>query len=265
MFQNLALEKPLAILDLETTGTDYRTDRIVEVSVLKVLPDGRAQHRTRRLNPGVPIPAAATAVHGITDTDVAGEPRFEQLADALLGFLGGCDLCGFNLKRFDLRMLYSEFRRAGRNLILEGRAIIDAMEIFHRYEPRDLAAAVRTYLGREHEGGHSAASDVLATAQVLDAMVTRYPDLPRSIAGLHEDFTDPERLGSDGFFRRVEGEVRFVKGKHRGEPLAAVAAARPDYLEWMLAQDFFDDTKVVVRVALRTAQAAARRLALSTA
>jgi DNA polymerase-3 subunit epsilon len=139
----------------------------------------------------VPIPAAATAVHGITDGDVAGEPRFEQVADALLGFLDGCDLCGFNLKWFDLRVLYCEFNRAGRKLALEGRSLIDPMEIFHRYEPRVLAAAVRTYLGRDHEGGHSAAADVLATAEVLDAMVNRYADLPRTVASLHQHFADP--------------------------------------------------------------------------
>jgi DNA polymerase-3 subunit epsilon len=258
MQTNISLEKPLAVIDLETTGTDVKTDRIVEISVLKILLDGRRIHRTRRLNPGKPIPAEATAVHGITDADVVGKPPFEQVADALLRFLDGCDFCGFNLKRFDLRLLYAEFSRAGRKLALEGRAVIDPMEIFHRYEPRDLAAAVRTYLGREHADGHSAAADVLATAEVLEVMLNRYPDLPRSIAGLHEHFVDADRIDSDGFFRRVDGEVRFVKGKHRGSPLAAVAAATPDYLEWMLAQDFFDDTKAVVRDALATARAARR-------
>src|SRR5690242_8632899 len=147
MLLNITLEKPLAVIDLETTGTDPQNDRIVEISILKILPDGRRRHRTRRLNPGIPIPPAATAVHGITDADVAGEPRFEQVAQGLLDFLDGCDLCGFNLKRFDLRVLYCEFARAGRRLPLEGRALVDPMEIFHRREPRDLNAAVRTYLG----------------------------------------------------------------------------------------------------------------------
>jgi len=250
MFANLTLERPLAILDLETTGTDPKADRIVEISVLKILPDGQRVQRTRCLNPGISIPAEATAVHGITDADVACEPRFEQVADALLVFLDGCDLCGFNLKRFDLRVLFCEFSRASRQLTLEGRAIIDPMEIFHRYEPRDLAAAVRTYLGHEHEDRHSAAADVLATVDVLDAMVTRYPDLPHSVAELHQRFVDANRIDSDGFFRRVEGEIRFVKGKHRGEPLQAVADTRRDYLDWMLTQTFFEDTKNVVREAL---------------
>jgi DNA polymerase-3 subunit epsilon len=253
MLRNITLERPLALIDLETTGTDAQRDRIIEISVLKILAAGQRQHRTRRLNPGIPIPETATAVHGITDADVADAPRFDQVADRLLAFLDGCDLCGFNLKRFDLRLLCSEFSRAGRTLPLEGRAILDPMEIFHRQEPRDLAAAVRTYLGREHDARHSAAADVLATAEVLDAMLARYPDLPRSVAGLHQQFTDADGVGSDGFLRRVEGTVRFVKGKHRGLPLTAVAASSPDYLEWMLGQDFFDDTKAVVRDALAAA------------
>jgi len=254
MLSNITLKRPLAVIDLETTGTDPQTDRIVEISVLKILPDGRRIHRTRRVNPGVPIPAGATAVHGITNADVAGEPGFQDLADSLLGFLEGCDLCGFNLKRFDLRVLYCEFRRAGRTFALEDRGIIDPMEIFHRYEPRNLAAAVRMYLGREYEGGHSASTDVLATAEVLDAMVARYRDLPRSVPELHRHFADSNSIDSDGFFRRVEGEVFFVKGKHRGAPLAAVATNHPDYLQWMLGQDFFEDTKAVVRKALVSAR-----------
>jgi len=268
MLVNLSLDRPLAVIDLETTGTDLKTDRIVEISVLKIGPDGERTHRTRRLNPGRPIPPEATAVHGITDADVAGEPRFEQVADALLAFLDGCDLCGFNLKRFDLRILYGEVLRAGRKLVLEGRAIIDPMEIYHRQQPRDLAAAVRTYLGRDHQGGHSAAADVLATAEVLDAMVACYPELPRSVAGLHQHFVDADRIDSDGFFRRVEREVRFLKGRHRGSSLAAVAASDPGYLEWMLGQDFFADTKQIVRQApavARRGQSEAKRPARSPA
>lgn len=254
MLNNITLEKPLAVIDLETTGTDPRKDRIVEISVLKILPDKEQIHRTRRLNPGMGIPAAATAIHGITDADVAGERRFEQVADSLLRFLEGCDLCGFNFKKFDLQMLYCEFARAGRKLTLEGRAIIDPMEIFHRYERRDLAAAVQMYLGRKHEGGHSADADVLATAEVLDAMLGRYTDLPRSAAGLHEHFADPSRIDSGGFFRMMEGQICFALGKHRGQPLEVIASAKRDYLEWMLNQDFFDDTKAIVRKALAAAR-----------
>ena len=250
MFKNLVLDKPLAVIDLETTGTDPKSDRIVEISVLKVMPDGSRVHRVRRLNPGVPIPPAATEVHGITDEDVADEPRFANIADSLLAFLEGCDFCGYNLKKFDLRLLYAEFARAGKSLSLQGRAMVDPLEIFFAYEKRDLAAAVRFYCDREHENGHSAGADVLATAEVLDAMLARYSDLPRTAAGLHQHFKDPNAVDSSGCFVRVAGQVRFAFGKHRGQPLDAVAHAKPDYLEWMLAQDFFEDTKAVVRQAL---------------
>jgi DNA polymerase-3 subunit epsilon len=256
MFKNLTLERSLAIFDLETTGTDPEGDRIVEISVLKVSPEGKGEHRTRRVQPGIPIPAEATAVHGITDADVAQAPRFGQVAAGLLAFLDGCDLCGFNVKRFDLRMLYVEFSRVGLRLSLEGRALVDPLEIFHAYERRDLAAAVRFYCGREHAGAHGAAADVLATAEVLDAMVARYADLPRSVPALYQHFKDPQAVDSAGRFVRVRGEIRFAFGKYRGQPLAAVARTKPDYLEWMLTQNFFDDAKVVVQDALSQSRSA---------
>ena len=258
MFANIALEKPLAILDLETTGLDPQKDRIVEISILRVCPDGKSIQRTYRIDPGMPIPAEAAAIHGITDAEVAGEPEFAELAEELRALLEGCDLCGFNLKKFDLRMLQAEFTRVGRPLALEGRAIVDPLQIYHQRERRDLAAAVRFYLGREHEEAHSAAGDVLVTAKILDAMVVRYTDLPTSVVGLHRLYQDPACVDSDGFFRRVEGQIRFVKGKHRGEPLTEVARRWPSYLEWMLGQSFPEDTKSVVRDALGARRTAAR-------
>jgi DNA polymerase-3 subunit epsilon len=251
MFKHLVLHKPLAILDLETTGTDPQTDRIVEIGILKVLPGGRQERRNHRVNPGIPIPPEATAIHGIADADVANEPQFTQLAAHLRAFLEGCDLCGFNLKRFDLRVLYAEFNRASLPLSLEGRAILDPMEIFHAREPRDLAAAVRFYCGHEHENVHAAFADVLATAEVLDAMIGLYNDLPRTVAGLHQRLKNPNAVDSTGNFIRVEGQIQFAFGKYRGQPLDTVARIKPDYLQWMLTQDFFDDTKDIVKDALR--------------
>jgi DNA polymerase III subunit epsilon len=250
MLANLCLQRPLAVLDLETTGINVRTDRVVEIGVLKLRPDGSSAQYTQRFNPEVPIPAEASAVHGIFDADVAGAPRFADEADKLRAGLDGCDLCGFNINRFDLPLLYNEFRRAGRSFDLEGRAVIDPLEIFRAYQRRDLSAAVRHYLGREHTHGHSASADVLATAAVLDAMLARHADLPREPADLHARFGKPNAVDSAGFFARVQDEIRFVKGKHRGQPLARVALTSPDYLEWMLRQDFFDDTKAIVRRAL---------------
>lgn len=250
MFTNLTLTRPLAVVDLETTGVNPQTDRIIEVSILKVFPDGGTQHVTRRLNPEMPIPPDASAVHAIHDIDVAFEPVFAELADELLELLDGCDLCGFNIRRFDLRMLNTEFQRAGIAFPLSGRAIIDPLQIFHARERRDLTAAVQFYLGREHVGAHSAAMDVAATAEVLDAMLERYEDLPREVADLFEHLKDPNEVDSSGNFNRVDGQIRFAFGKYREQLLAAVAASNPDYLHWMLGQDFFEDTKSVVHEAL---------------
>jgi DNA polymerase-3 subunit epsilon len=250
MFKNLVLQKPLALIDLETTGTDPQKDRIVEIAILIFCPNGRPTRHVERLHPGMPIPPAATAIHGITDKHVADKPRFKEVAGKLLALLADCDFCGFNLKKFDLRMLYAEFARAGKSLPLENRAIVDPLEIFFAYEKRDLAAAVRFYCGRDHEDAHSAAADVQATAEVLDAMLGRYGDLPRTVAGLHQQFKDPNALDANGSFVRVNGEVQFAFGKYRGQSLRAVAREKPDYLQWMLTQDFFDDAKALVRQAL---------------
>jgi DNA polymerase III subunit epsilon len=256
MFRHLRITRPLAVIDLETTGVDASKDRIVEVSVLKVLPDGDRQHRTRRVNPGIPIPHAATEVHGITDADVVNEPSFAQVAAGLDTFLRGCDLCGFNIKRFDLRLLYTEFQRAGIAFDLEGRALVDPLEIFHHFERRDLTAAVRFYLDRDHDGAHSAAADVLATAAILDAMLDRYPELPRSAEDLHVHFKDPKAVDSGGKFIRINEEIRFTFGKYKGQPPAVVAKDDPGYLNWILDADFFSDTKELVRTALATANSA---------
>jgi DNA polymerase-3 subunit epsilon len=257
MLKHLALTRPLAVIDLETTGTNPLFDRIVEASVLKLFPDGERQHLTRRLNPGVPIPAEASAVHGIVDADVAHEPCFRDVAADLLRLLDACDLCGFNLKRFDLRLLQAEFQRVGLALVLAGRAIIDPMEIFHAYERRDLAAAVRFYLGREHSSGHCAAADALATAEVLDAMLARYTDLPRAAPDLHQHFQDPNTVDTERRFTRVRDHIRFAFGKYRGQALGEIARLDPDYLRWMLGQDFSEDTKAVVKAALRPTSAPA--------
>jgi DNA polymerase-3 subunit epsilon len=250
MFKNLSLTRPLAVIDLETTGVDPQSARIVEIGVIKIDPAGGQVQRTRRLNPGIPIPPDATAVHGIYDIDVADKPAFSDIAASLHEFLSGCDLCGYNLKRFDLRILHEEFKRAGVPFDLEGRALVDPMEMFHQMEPRHLAAAVRFYLNRDHDNAHTAHGDVQATLEVLDAMLDRYADLPRTPDGLHVRFRDPNVVDSGGFFTRVEGEIRFKKGKHRGQPLDAVAQREPDYLRWMLAGSFLDDTKAVAANAL---------------
>ncbi|QEH33968.1 hypothetical protein OJF2_25010 [Aquisphaera giovannonii] len=254
MLKNITLDRPLAVLDLETTGTDTKIDRIVEVSVLKILPGGECDHRTRRVNPGVPIPPEATAVHGITDDDVADCPTFRAIAPGLARFLDGCDLGGFNILKYDLRLLAAEYNRAGLDFPVAGRKVIDACHIFHKREPRDLTAAYRFYCGLEHEGAHGAAADVLATLAILDAQVARYDDLPTTIDGLHAHCSDPTALDMSGMFGKDEdGVIVFVKGKYKGRTLEQVAGDKPDYLDWMLKADFFDDTKAIASQALRRA------------
>ncbi len=220
--------------------------------MLRIQPDGTTEHRTRRCNPGRPIPAEVTEVHGITDDDVQNEPPFHRLAKGLLDFLVGCDLCGYNIRGFDLRVLYAEFERANLTFDLEGRAIVDPMTIFCRQEKRDLTSAVKFYLQRDHRDAHTAKADVLATIEVLDAMLGRYSELPNDVTelqALDDQKSRRTNIGISGMLTKVQGEVRFVKGKHRGIPLAFVAANDPGYLNWLLDSDFCNATKLIVQQA----------------
>lgn len=248
---NIALERPLLIFDLETTGTNPQEDRIVEISLLKLLPDGQAESRTLRVNPGIPIPSEATAIHRISDADVMDESYFGEHADEILAFLDGCDLCGFNIKQFDLPLLQTELCRAGLTLSLAGRAIVDILDIFRHYERRDLPAAVKFYCGREHVQSHEAIADVLATAEVLDAMVARYADLPRDISQLHQRLSDPNAVDVGGRFIHDQGRICFAFGKYKGEPLDSVVQRNRGYLIWLLKETFLlDDAKGLICKAL---------------
>ena len=265
MFKNLLLNRPLAVIDLETTGTDPKTDRIVEVAVVRIFPDGSRDDRCRRVNPGVPIPEAATAIHGITDADVKDEPSFGILAPRLAKFLDGCDLCGFNLKRFDLRVLIAEFDRAGHRFPFQERKIVDPLVIFHYRERRDLSAALRFYCDREHQGAHGASADVQATVEILDAMLDRYPDLPRSVDELHDVLRDERDADLERKFIRVNGQITFNFGKYQGRRLDEVAQESPGYIEWMLGQSFLDDVKELVTEAQRRISNGARMQTVSSA
>lgn len=261
MLKHIRLERPLVVLDLETTGKRVQADRIVEISTIKLLPDGTTHTRTRRLNPGVTIPPEATAVHGITDADVADEKSFIQVARSLVTYLEGCDLCGFNLWKFDLKMLVAEFKRAGVLFSTEGRHILDPMRIFHRREPRDLTAALRFYCGKEHDGAHGAEADVLAALLVLDGKAERYEDLPRSVPELHREMGYPDIVDPDGkFVRREDGVIVFAFSDHAGKPLDEVARMDPGFLEWMLKKDFSNEAKAVVREALESKEPSTTRL-----
>ena len=249
------LDRPLVFLDLETTGLSVSQDRIIELAIIKVMPQGDVLERVRRFNPGMPIPAAATAVHGITDEDLHNEASFAQRARSLADLLDDCDLAGFNVRRFDLPMLVVEFRRAGLSFDLEGRRVVDVQAIFHREERRDLSAAARFYLDREHPEAHSALGDIRTSAAVLYAQLARYDHLPKDLTGLHQycDEYLPIESELERWFRNESDGARvFRRGKHRGRSLAEVAAHEPDYLLWMLGAEEMDGEVVdVVHAELR--------------
>jgi DNA polymerase-3 subunit epsilon len=258
-----ALDRPLVFFDLETTGLDMKNDRIVELAFIKLTPQGDVLERVRRFNPGIPIPAEATAVHGITDADIADELPFCRTARNLVDLLEGCDLSGFNIKRFDLHMLIYEFRRCEVEFSLNDRRILDMQTIFHREERRDLSAAARFYLEREHEEAHTALGDIRTSAAVLAAQMARYEHVPRDLDGLHaycEEFA-PFRTEVDRWFSGAEDGRRFRRGKHKGKALADIAREVPDYLRWMLGTDDMDqDVLKVVREALEATQPPAAAL-----
>ncbi|MDE6831962.1 MAG: 3'-5' exonuclease, partial [Muribaculaceae bacterium] len=188
----LNLKKSIIFFDLETTGTNITKDRIVEISIIKVKPNGEEEEYTYRINPEMPIPAEATAVHHITDDDVRHEPTFKQRAKELAKIFMGCDIAGFNSNRFDMPLLVEEFDRAGVDFDYSKAHFIDVQTIFHKKEPRTLVAAYRYYCNKELEGAHSANADTRATLEVLKAQLDRYEDLPRDMEELAK-FSSPNR------------------------------------------------------------------------
>jgi DNA polymerase III subunit epsilon len=227
-FRRLRPARPICALDIETTGTDPWADRVVELGVVRVAQDGRTRVLSQRFNPGRPVPPEAVAVHGLTDNRLRHKPPFRAVAPGLREFLADADLVGFDLS-FDLSFLTAEFARAGVAFDLAGRAVLDAFTVFRRREPRDLAAAVRFYLGRTHGGAHSAPADAWAALRVLDAQLGRYPDLPVDPVGLHRRLVDVDVAGR--LRRDAAGRVVLGFGKHRGRPLGEVD---PAYLRWVL-------------------------------
>ncbi|MDR7543562.1 MAG: 3'-5' exonuclease [Armatimonadota bacterium] len=254
--QHLVLRNPIVFLDLETTGPNPTVDRIVEIALVKVYPDGRRESLTRRVNPGMPIPRESTRIHGIGDADVADAPRFEAIAADVLRFIGNADLAGFNVQRFDLPVLVRELAAAGQRLDLTGRAVVDSQIIFHRREPRHLAAAYRYYCGKELRDPHSASADVEACVEILDAQLATYPDLPRTPEQLHEYFSpprEPDAVDPEGRFLWQGAEAVFAFGPDgiKGRPLREVAAKDRGFLEWILRKDFSPEVKAIVVDALQ--------------
>lgn len=245
----LNLERPLVVFDLETTGTNVNADRIVDICLVARMPDGSVDRWATLVNPGVPIPKAASDVHGITDEMVADAPRFADVAAEVVARLKGCDLGGFNVARFDLPLLQAELVRAGKPLDMGGVHVVDAMAIYHAREKRDLASAVRLYLGRAHDGAHRAQADAEATLQVLEAQVRHYK-LAADVPALAVAGRSVEGIDADGKFVWDGAEAVLAFGKYKGKSLRMVARGDAGFLRWMLGATFAEDTKAVAREAL---------------
>ncbi|HEY3170935.1 MAG TPA: 3'-5' exonuclease, partial [Thermoanaerobaculia bacterium] len=249
MLENLLpLDRPLVVFDTETTGTNPRMDRIIEIACVKVYPDGRQEEWVRRFNPGIRIPAASTAVHRIRDGDVAGLPRFCDYAGDLAVFLEGCDLAGYNMTGFDLPVLRNEFHRAGIAFDVSSRRLLDGQRIFFAREPRNLSAAARFYCELEHDGAHGALADARMTLRVLAGQLDRYGDLPRSVAELHDLFCAgiDQDMDPEGRIRLINGEPTINFGRHRGRTLRALSREEPGVLKWILKGDFSRFVKEIV-------------------
>ncbi|MGB3922771.1 MAG: 3'-5' exonuclease [Bacteroidales bacterium] len=243
----LNLRKPLVVLDLETTGVNIASDRIVEFSALKVSPGGAEEWLSMRLNPGIPISPEATRVHGITDADVANEPHFRDVARRIAAFLEGCDLAGFNSMKFDIPILCEEFLRVNVDFNPARHRYVDVQVIFHKKEQRTLSAAYKFYCDKELENAHSSKADAAATYEILKAQLDRYPDLENDIGKLssYSAFNNNADLAGRIIFNE-QGQEVFNFGKHRGKPVEQVFREEPSYYSWMMNGDFPLNTKQVI-------------------
>jgi DNA polymerase-3 subunit epsilon len=246
---NLNLTRPLIFFDLETTGTNIVKDRIVELSYLKVLPNGDEESKTRRINPEMHIPEQSTAIHHITDEDVKDAPTFRQIARSLAEIFEGCDIAGYNSNKFDIPLLIEEFSRAGVPFSLADRNLIDVQNIFHKMEQRTLVAAYRFYCGKNLEDAHSADADTRATYEVLKGQLDRYPDLKNDVKELAEFSRSGRNVDLSGRVILDDNDVPvFNFGKHKGKPVTEVFKSEPSFYNWMMQGEFAKNTKDVITV-----------------
>ena len=240
----LQLTRPIAFLDLETTGTDPAKDRIVEIAVLKVSPNGSKSMKSERINPGIPIPESASLIHGIYDKDVKDAPTFAKIAKDYFIFLNDCDLSGFNSSRFDYPIISEEFLRVGMNFSMEGRRHVDVQRIFHLMEKRNLEAAYKFYCGKKLEGAHSAKGDVEATYEVLMAQLDHYSkELKNDIDFLNDLTKDGDFVDMNRRMVFINGEPAINFGKHKGKTIKQLQKSEPQYFDWILKSDFPLDFK----------------------
>lgn len=239
----LQLKRPIAFIDLETTGTNLATDRIVEIAIVKVGVDGNRLTKRRLINPLMPIPKASSDVHGISDEMVKDAPSFKQVANEIKQFIDHCDIGGYNSNRFDIPMLVEEFLRAGLEFTVDGRKLIDVQRVFHLMEQRTLSAAYKFYCQKILEGAHGAEADAAATAEILEAQIDRYPEIGVTLESIcsfcgEEDLVDFARR-----FIKVDCKEVFNFGKHKGRTVEDVLKAEPQYYDWMMKGDFPLHTK----------------------
>ena len=250
----LNLKRQLAFLDLETTGINVSTDRIVEISVLKISPNGKEEWMSTRVNPEMPIPPKSTAIHGIHDEDVVSAPTFKEIAKNLATFLEGCDLAGYNAIKFDLPLLAEEFLRVNIDFNFRKRRYIDVQVIFHKKEQRTLSAAYLFYCKKELEGAHGSKADTSATYEVLKSQLDRYSDLENDV----EKLAEFSKFGNNADFAgRIiydeKGVEIFNFGKHKGKAVELVFAEEPSYYSWMMNGDFpLYTKKVLTEIKLRS-------------
>jgi len=244
---NLNLSKPLALIDLETTGVSVGSDRIVEFSVLKINVDGKKEIYTQRVNPEMPIPIKSSEIHGIYDADVANEPTFKQIAHKLNEFIKNCDFAGYNSNKFDIPLLAEEFLRVDVDFDLKNRRLVDVQNIFHIMEPRTLAAAYKFYCGKEIENAHSAEADIAATYEVLEAQIAKYTQLENNIDFLADFSMKTKNVDLAGriIYNEKKEEV-FSFGKYKDQSVEAVFKKEPSYYDWMMKGDFPLYTKKVI-------------------
>ena len=252
----LNLKNPIVFFDLETTGTNINSDRIIEICYLKIYPNGNEESKTLRINPEMHIPEASTAIHGIHDEDVANCPRFKEVAANIAKDIEGCDLGGFNSNRFDIPVLAEEFLRAGIDIDLSRRKFVDVQVIYHKLEQRTFSAAYKFYCNKNLEDAHTAEADTRATYEVLKAQLDRYPDILQNDIAFLADYSSYNR-NVDFAGRMVyddNGVEVFNFGKYKGMPVADVLRKDPGYYSWILQGDFTLNTKqMLTKIRIREA------------
>lgn len=239
----LSLKRPIIFFDLETTGTDHAKDRIIELALIKINPNGTRDKYVKRVNPGIPIPPDSSAIHGIKDEDVKDAPLFKQIAHDIHNWMKGCDLGGYNSNKFDIPLLAEEFLRVGIAVDFTERSMIDAQQIFFKMEARTLAAAYQFYCGKELTNAHSAEADIEATIEVLEAQLDRYKDLGTEVKKLHEVSNGEPMVDYARRMVMKDGHPVFNFGKYKGRKVEDVFNEEPQYYDWMMNADFPLHTK----------------------